>query len=250
MSDSRQASEFDSLVEQLLDPSTRRIARQKLVAARAVDALLKCLESTNESVVWAAVQSLEELRATEAVGPLVEMLSRGVLVIDVTEALTRITGQDFGANVAQWQKWLESSGEAGAARLNAAECVRRTGEYLGADPKGSGNSYRFKLSLPGDRTQKVAVFFGREDSAGDEIVVIYSECGPAKSRHYEALLRKNVTIPAGAFAVRDVKGTPTVVMVDTMIASVLTPSVLAKKIENIASLADAVEKSLTKKDTR
>ena len=127
VSDSRQASEFDSLVEQLLDPSTRRIARQKLVAARAVDALLKCLESTNESVVWAAVQSLEELRATEAVGPLVEMLARGVLVVDVTEALTRITGQDFGTNVAQWQKWLESSGEAGAARLHAAACVRRAG---------------------------------------------------------------------------------------------------------------------------
>ena len=164
VSDSRQASEFDSLVEQLLDPSTRRIARQKLVAARAVDALLKCLESTNESVVWAAVQSLEELRATEAVGPLVEMLARGVLVVDVTEALTRITGQDFGTNVAQWQKWLESSGEAGAARLNAAECVRRTGEYLGPDPQASGNPYRFKPSRSGDRTHTVAALFGLQGS--------------------------------------------------------------------------------------
>ena len=244
------SAEFAPLVEQLLDPRTRRGARQRLVAARAVDALLECLNSTNESIVWAAVQSLEELRAPEAVEPLVELLARGVLVFDVAEALTRITGQDFGADVRKWQEWVQRSAGGASPGIDVGECIRQTGQYLGAEPSGSGKSYRFKLSLPSGRTQKVAVYFGREDAKGDELVVIYSECGPANPKHYETLLRKNLMIPAGAFAIRDIKGAANLVMVDTMLAAVVTPSALAKKIENIASLADSVEKSLTEQDTR
>lgn len=250
MSDADQSADIRALVGQLLDPQTRRIARQKLVAARAVDALLQCLTSTNESIVWAAVQSLEEMRATDAVGPLVELMSKGVLVVDVAEALTKITGQKFGGDLAGWQKWVGDSGHSAAAELDVDQCIAHTAEYLGVKPSGSGDSYRFKVTLPDDRSQKVAVFFGRQDTAGDKLVVIYSECGPANPRHYETLLRKNMTIPAGAFAVRDVKKEPTLVMVDTMIADLITPSALAKKIENIAALADSVEKSLTNEDKR
>ena len=84
----------------------------------------------------------------------------------------------------------------------------------------------------------------------DELVVIYSECGPANPKYYERVLRKNLGIPAGAFAIRDIGGKPNFVMVDTVLAGMVTPSVLARKIENIASRADIVEKSLTKEDRR
>ena len=250
MSNSENSAHYRELVRQLSEPRTRRAARQKLVADRAVQPLLECLDAINESVVWAAVESLGELRAEEAVGPLIDLLGRGVLVIDVCEALRRITGQDFAADLKQWRQW-ESSPDADAQpQFDVAECVRRTGEYLGAEPAGSAGTYRFKLSLPSGRRQMVAVYFGREDSAGDELVVIYSECGPAKPKYYEAVLRKNISIPAGAFAIRDVGGKPNFVMVDTMAAASVTPSVLAKKIENIATRADLVEKSLTKEDKR
>ena len=260
MTDPQDAAKYRQLVEQLHDPQTQRTARQELVAAGAVESLLECLHADNESVVWAAVESLGEMRAREAAGPLVDLLERGVLMLDVCEALTMITGQYFGTNVKRWREWLGGPVPTGAAPsgapadsspgLDVVECVRRTGQFLGVQPAGSGKSYRFKLSLPTGRMQHVAVFFGRKDAKGDELVVIYSECGPAKPKFYETVLRKNMGIPAGAFAIRDIKGKPNFVMVDTMVAAAVTPGALAKKIENIASWADMVEKDLTKQDRR
>jgi hypothetical protein len=247
MSHSPQSDNLTELVQKLHEPRSRRAARQKLVAAGATDTLLECLDSTNESVVWAAIRSLGELRATEAVGPLVELLERGTLVLDICEALSTITGQDFGADAARWRKWI---GNKTAAPVDHQECIRHTGELLGAEPSGSGESYRFTLSLPSGRTQKVAVYFGRKDSDGDKLAMIYSECGPAKPKLYEAVLRKNLNIPAGAFAIRDVGGEPNFVIVDTVVAASITASTLAKKIENIAARADLVEKGLTKEDRR
>jgi len=250
MSGSTGSQDPEQWVRQLHEPWTRRAARQKLVAARAVGPLLECLDSTNESVVWAAVTSLGELRAQEAVGPLVKMLERGRLTLDVSDALKLITGQDFGADLKAWRQWLSKSGTAAAPALDIEHCVKQTGAYLGVEPGGSGNSYRFRLSLPDDREQKVAVFFRRKDDQGNELVVVYSECGPASPKYYEAVLRKNLTIPAGAFAVRDIDEKPNFVMVDTMLAATVTPSLLAKRIENIAARADMVEKVLAKDDTR
>jgi hypothetical protein len=261
MNDPPDAAKWRPLVRQLYDPQTQRTARQELVAARAVEPLLECLQADNESVVWAAVESLGEMRAKEAVGPLVDLLERGVLMLDVCEALTMITGQYFGTNVKRWREWLGGSSPGDSppstsAKLDVAECIRRTGEYLGVPPArhrlkgGAGESYQFRLSLPGGRAQKVAVFFGRKDAKGDELVLIYSECGPANPKFYETVLRKNMGIPAGAFAIRDIKGKPHFVMVDTMVAASVTPGALAKKIEHIGSWADMVEKDLTKEDRR
>ena len=259
MNDPRDAAEYGQLVRQLHDPQTQRSARQALVAVRAVGPLLGCLSADNESVVWAAVESLGEIRAKEAVGPLVDLLERGVLMLDVCEALTMITGQYFGSNVKRWREWMgdsppAASTEAGSTPsstgADVADCVRRTGQYLGVQPAGSGKSYRFGLSLEKGRMQQVAVFFGRKDAKGGELVVIYSECGPARPKFYEAVLRKNMSIPAGAFAIRDIDGKPNFVMVDTMVAASVTPEVLAKKIEHIGSWADMVEKDLTQEDRR
>jgi hypothetical protein len=255
MSNAEDEAKYRQLVEQLDNPQTQRAARHELVAARAVEPLLECLHADNESVVWAAVQSLGELRAAEAVAPLIDLLERGVLMLDVCEALTMITGQYFGTNVSRWREWLGQrppgeSTPAAAASLDAAQCIRQTADYLGVQPSGSGDSYRFKLPLRGGRTQHVAVFFGRKDAQGGELVIIYSECGPANPKFYETVLRKNLGIPAGAFAIRDIKGKPNFVMVDTMVAASVTPGALAKKIEHIASWADMVEKDLTKEDRR
>jgi len=235
------------LVEELHNPRTRRAARHKLIAARAVEPLLQCLESHNESVAWAAVESLGELRAAEAVEPLIRMIERGRLPLDACEALILITGKDHGLNAEHWRAAadLPTAGE-----LDVVECVKQAAELLGVEPSGSGTAYQFHLSLPEGRRQKVAVFFEQKDSHGHKLVVVYSECGPAKAKHYEAVLRKNLTMPAGAFAIRDVDGAPNFVIVDTMMADLVTPRALAKRIENIAARADGVEKSLSPQDLR
>jgi len=236
------------LVRQLRDPQTRRAARQGLVALGAVGPLLECLDDPNESVVWAAVASLGQLRSPEAVEPLLRLLERGVLVFDVCESLVQITGRDLGTDAKRWRAALASS--SGSPPLDVARCVTQTAEFLGTKPTGSGDAYRFQLALADGRQQKVAVYFNRPDSDGRELVVIYSECGPANPRHYEAVLRKNLSLPAGAFAIRDVDGIPHFVMVDAMVAGSVTPGALARKIEQIAVQADRVEKTLTQEDRR
>ena len=204
---------------------------------------------TNEpDPVWAAVQSLGELRAKEAVEPLVGLLDRNTLVFDVCEALLQITGSNFGTDVKRWRESIQSP--AGPPTLDVAECVARTADYLGVKPTGSDKSYQFQLALPDGRSQKVAVYFGRQDTEGHELVVIYSECGPANPKFYEAVLRKNLSIPVGAFAIRDIDGQPNFVMVDTVMAASVHPGSLARKIEGMATRADTVEKSLTKEDRR
>ena len=117
-------------------------------------------------------------------------------------------------------------------------------------PTGSGDRFRFRLSLAGGRTQKVNVYFGREDPEGDELVVIYSECGPAQPKLYETALRKNMSSPAVAFAIRDIEGVPHFVLVVTIIAAIVTPAALAKKTEHIGARADAVGKGWRREDVR
>ena len=237
-------------IAELDEPQTRRGARYKLVAARAVDAFLECLDSTNESVVWAAIQSLGEMRAPEAIGPLVKLLDRDVLVLDVIESLARITGKDFGLDASAWKRWSQEDTCADSAEQVREELLRDALALVGGKLRGSGKTYEFAVSLEGGRKQKVIIRFGREDADGDELALVYSECGPADERHYEAVLRKNLKIPAGAFAIRDVKGTKTLVLVDTLLVRPLTPEQLAKSVSNIAARADLIEKGLTGEDRR
>ena len=249
MSTPEQTAEIRSLVDQLSDPATRRAARQRLVTLGAVEALVGCLGSHNESIVWAAIQSLRDLKAKEALLPLAGLVERGVLAADAADALARITGQTFGLDHARWKQWLSSPADQQPS-AGAAECVKSAGEYLGAEPKGGGKAFEFRLSQPSGRSQRVQVQFGRVDSDGDELVVVYTECGPADAKHYEQVLRKNLQLPAGAFAIRDVGGVPNLVIVETAAAASLTGRQLAKMVDAIGARADKVEQSLAKEDER
>ena len=51
MSYSEESGDLAELVQKLHEPWSRRAARQKLVAARAVGTLLDCLDSTNNNHV-------------------------------------------------------------------------------------------------------------------------------------------------------------------------------------------------------
>ena len=168
----------------------------------------------------------------------------------VCEALARITGQDFGADVRKWREWISRHGGAEPPKLDVAACVRGTSDQLGVEPVVAGTTYQYKLEVGEGRAQKVAVIFGRTDSQGEETVTVYSECGPANPQHYEVLLRKNLTMPAGAFAIRDIDGQAHIVIVDTLFAAGTTPSGLAKRVERLAARADAVEKQLAAEDVR
>ncbi|MEK6235955.1 MAG: hypothetical protein N2C14_14705 [Planctomycetales bacterium] len=258
-------AEIQQWVHQLINYRTRRDARRKLVEAKAIPALIEALKSPNESVAWAAVASLQELRAREAVGGLIDLLERGVLPTDATDALEDISGEKFALDVGAWRAW-DRTGSAAAGRraagggdgssdatapaepLTRDELIRQSAEILEVEPTGAGDSREFHLDVPGDRKQRVTVHFGNQDEDGDELVVVYSPCCPADSKYYEASLRMNLTLPAGALAIRDVDDVPTLVMVDVFLAATLHPWQLAKSITYIAERADKLEQRVTGQD--
>lgn len=249
------SADIQQWVEELQDFRKRRDARRHLVEANAVEALIDCLDSTNESVVWAAVQSLEQLQAKEAIPKLIDLLESGRLAWDVSEALEKISGRKLGLSVDKWRLWLKTTDIRSSAPLapepvESKLLIQQVAELLGAEPQGNDKVFQFNLSLPGGRHQKVRVWFGHADAKGDELVMIYSECGPADPRQFEQALRINVKSYHGALGIIDMDGTPNFVMVDTLLATTLHPAQLAKCIENVAARADLMEKAITGKDER
>ena len=251
MSGSQETAEIRLLIDRLVDPSARRAARQELVRLRAVEGLIECLGSPNESVVWAAIQSLGELRAPEALPRLVDLLERDILTTYTVEALQEISGEEFAADPRKWREWLGRGPATTAAPekpADLAELIHGAGDLLGAAPQGLGRSFTFRLSQPDGRSQLVRVQATR--TGEEELVVVYSECGPAQPKHFEAVLRKNAQLPVGAFGIRDVEGAAAFVLVETLSAERLSARRLARTIERIAARADTVEKSLTPADER
>ena len=156
----------------------------------------------------------------------------------MSEALAAITGADFGADAARRRQWVANPGQPGRQNLTAECC---TGEPLGVEPTGSGNLSGFRLSLPDGPPSKGGHLPDPVDATTTRMVMIYTECGPADPKYYEAVLRKNMSLPAGALALRDMDDQPNFVMVDAMRVATVTPSGLAKRIENRSRHADLVK---------
>ena len=94
----------------------------------------------------------------------------------------------------------------------------------------------------------MAVQTGHSEAQDDELALVYTECGRAEAKHFEALLRKNLTLRAGAFAIRDIDGHAHFVMIDTLSATATAADDLARRIEQIAAQAGAVEGVLAREE--
>lgn len=242
-----------ALVAHLDEFRTRRAARRRLVAIGepAVDALIECLKDRDEAIVWCGVTSLKELGAQKAIGPLIDLLEKGELPVEVSDALAEITGQDFGVDADRWRRWQESgSGTATPQSVGAETLMKRAAQGTSMTVSGSGDRYEVTVSLRSGRQQSIAVVFGQNDPEGDELIVVYSDCGAASSQYYEAVLRKNMKVPYGAYGIAEVGGEPHFVMADTLLRADAGDAALRKSIQNVARRADAVEKVVQKEDSR
>lgn len=248
------SEEIARWVEQLHNYRTRAAARQNLIRVKAVDALIDCLHSRNESVVWAAARSLQSVPDPKAIPHLLDLLDKKMLPIEITDTLKAITGRDCGLDANAWRDVLgmELSDESNleVESVDPAVVLQRAGDILGIHPSRSedGNTYTFNLTFPSGRKQKVNVLLGRKDSQDDDLVMVYSPCAPADESHYEEALRMNLRIPAGAIAITDFDEKPHFVMVDVLLLAALHSRQLAKAIEHVGKRADMLEESLTGQD--
>jgi len=96
------------------DQSVRTCAAFGLAKAGNEEAsryLIEALESDNSDVVSRAAEALGELEDRRALRPLVNLTKRKneMVLFFATEALKRITKQDFGENHDKWKTWYEDN---------------------------------------------------------------------------------------------------------------------------------------------
>ncbi len=244
------------LIGELSDFRTRARAIAALVdmGADAVEPLIETLSSHREAVVWAAIQSLGEIGDERAIEPLIGLLESGHISEVVARSLARITGEDLGEDPATWRKWLdEKTGKVEArpkAEVPATEEELLTQVVAGTPLRYTKTEEAYQIVVPVEegRSQVVKILFGSKDTEGEELIVVYTECGPATEKNYEWALRQNLRMPYGAVALRAVEDKKTFVMVNTHLRSMAEAEEVKKSVFTLAKKADAVEKALTKGD--
>lgn len=255
------------------------IRRLVMLGDEAVGPLCEALRNRLPAVRWAAANCLGKIGSPQCVPNLIDALSDPELTGVAADALKAITGQDFGADQMAWKNWVSrrqvhQSGESktvsiakftqtkalsaaqeveeipgvpvaarsAAAGLRPEELIRQAvAKFECRWEIHSENEYDIFVKLPGGREQKARVIFGRKDKDGDELVIVFSDCGPAAALPAEKALQMNLYIPYGALAIRDRRGQPWLTLVNTLLRESATPNVLGKTIFEIARRADKVQ---------
>lgn len=251
--------EVETLVAQLRDFRSRSGAIRALVAGgdAAVGPLVGALGAeTQEGARWAILRCLGELRAQAAVSHIAPLLDEPVHRAAAHQALVRIAGEDLGPMPEPWIKWARAAAPgAPAERLDPAMHMigLEDDRLVALALKDSGASWRtgrggsliveVPLSKEG-RVQEVMVDLRHKDHEGSSIVVVYADCGPAASEHYEYALRRNLKMPYGALAVRDREGAPCFVMFNTLLRDALSPLELKKSIFTVGERAAQIRRDM------
>jgi len=260
--------QMSELIRRLRDFRTRSAALAGIVAAgeEAVAPLAAALEEEkHEGAKWAIIHCLGELGSRSAVEPLIPHLEDVKFQTAVHEALMRITGLDLGPAPHGWRRWLESvrEGETGqpaesflAGDLEpGAEPEQLPDERLvelalkttpGTWRETEEGNYQIEVNLQGAGQQKVWLSFNLKDHEGSPIVIVYSDCGPADPAHYEDVLKRNLRMPYGAIAIREMRTAARFVMFNTLLREALSPIELKKSIFTVGERAGHILRALSK----
>lgn len=244
----------EELIDRLKDFRTRSSAKTALLelGEKAVDPLIKALQSRNVSVRWTAASTLGEIGSKRAVPALIEAMDDPNIHSAAVEALTHITGEELGGDQDAWKRWFDM--EAGiSARpgittyMPDADLIREAvfGTNISAEDRPQGALFQVPL---GDRQQDVILNLRAKDSNEDRLAVVYTRCGPADPKRYEWALRQNIRMSAGAIGITDIDGRPEFVIVDVLSRNGLTPPMLIDSVRRVAKKGKQLEAALTKAD--
>jgi serine/threonine-protein kinase len=121
----------------------------------------------------------------------------------------------------------------------------------GSDVSLVGERDRYVIAVPlaNGRSQKVYVEVHRGSAVSQQVIEIFSICGPVSERYYRRALELNSEIPFGAIAIQEVDGIPHFVMSNTYPRATCDPEEVRQSVFAIAKHADEVENLLTGRDT-
>ena len=111
----------------------------------------------------------------------------------------------------------------------------------------SGEGRLCRVPLPAGRHQDVQLMFRRNDE-GEEIISLFTKCGPAARANYEWALRTNPKLPCGAIGLVEEGRRMIFVMSECLLLSETTPRELRRALSGVAAKGDWLEKQLTGRD--
>lgn len=139
---------------------------------------------------------------------------------------------------------LDPTQEAAPPTPGVQALVRRLAEDLGHRVEESGNGWRIRIELPGDRGQTVFVCFSGTDQDGDNVISFLSLAAPANPAVAHQLLRLNDSFHYGRVAALEVQGKQVYGVVARQLASTADEAEIQKMLQEVARRADSLEERL------
>jgi serine/threonine-protein kinase len=115
-------------------------------------------------------------------------------------------------------------------------------------PEFDGQRYHVRVRLPDGRNQIVSVECVEDAETHEEIVRVFSVCGPTSASYYERALHLNAAMSHGAIGIETVSGIPHFVMVNSYPRATCDPHEIRTSVTEVAKYADQVERLLTGQD--
>lgn len=113
---------------------------------------------------------------------------------------------------------------------------------------GEDNRFEIQVQLKDARHQRVVVEVCDSVAVAEQMIRVFSVCGPADPRHYRRALELNPRFPYGALGLEDLRGTSYFVMTNAFPRASCDPDELRHCVIGIAQRADEVERCLTGRD--
>jgi hypothetical protein len=110
--------------------------------------------------------------------------------------------------------------------------------------------HRIHVPLREGRKQTVYLVADTLDSESAPLICLYTICGPANGVHHEELLKRNMRLSYGAYAIAEHRGERYFVMVNNLMAEATSPLELRKSISYLAKHGDSLERALSDEDVR
>jgi len=131
-----------------------------------------------------------------------------------------------------------------AAATDPKQIVRSVVDSAGWRIQEAGNALQVTVPIGALRKQTVTVDFGGKDEEGHNVISYTSICGPVSEKNAMALLRYNMKMVHGAFAVQNTGSGEMVVVQANQLADTADPLEVTRVMTAVAWQADKVEEKL------
>ena len=131
-----------------------------------------------------------------------------------------------------------------AAAADPKQIVRSVVDAAGWQTQEAENVWHVTVPIGALRKHTVTVDFDGKDEEGHNVISYTSICGPASEKNAMALLRYNMKMVHGAFAVQDTGSGEMVVVQANQLAHTADPLEVTRVMTAVAWQADKVEEKL------